>query len=223
MCSAQSLGTLVSGMANVYEANHDGPYCQAWREEAEAICKARSENDGQPQQNFNKNFYDNLEKKGLANDIKPEFPLAAESPTTGEVFDLQVLAQQGDVRALNVLQTALKLGERYLGRVSETTTYLDYLGKSQTQKAKPLAGKGMCSGVNSRIRGQFGGNFRGFHSDGVMSDGTVVEIKGPNDPRDPDQLRKQQKFAENGEVLIIDGQACANPTDHVTEAGNCKK
>jgi hypothetical protein len=49
-----------------------------------------------------------------------------------------------------------------------------------------------------------------------------VEIKGPGDSERTNQFANEKKCSKNGELLIIDHEACDPEGDITTPGGNCK-
>lgn len=202
----QSTGKVAHAGAKIIRPSPKSPLCKTWREEAEAWCKG-GKKPGERQRNFNKRFYDNLKDNNpnLYNKFDPEIPVGIIDKSTGDVVHvMHDLSAAGDPRAAAVMATWGALATRYRG-----------VGKA-------VAGKGMCSGLNARIRGQFGKNYTGLHADGRLKNGTNVEIKGPGDSERPNQFENEKKCSKSGKVLVIDHEACDPHGDITTPGGNCK-
>ena len=194
------------GAGGAFRPTPENEICKAWRAEAEEWCKGGTR-PNEKQRNFNKRFYDNLKQNNpnLSSQFSPEVPVGIIDRASGSVSQvMHQLTAAGDPRAAAVMTSWAALAARYGG-----------VGKA-------ISGKGMCSGLNSRIRGQFGKGSTGLHADGALKDGTSVEIKGPGDSERTNQFANEKKCSKNGELLIIDHEACDPEGDITTPGGNCK-
>jgi len=184
----------------------DNELCKSWREEAKRWCGSKALDPGETQRGFNKRFNNNLSNKNpsLANQFDPEIPIGVVQGGTLTVIEQAAAnaASPAHAAANALLTTWVGLGCRWL----EGT----------------IGGKGMCSGLNQRIKGLFGKGAQGIHADGLLRDGTAVEIKGPGDSPGDGQFDKMQKCAKNGKLLVIDGEACDPNNDILTPSGGCK-
>ncbi len=220
----QAVGAVVNAGAGVYRPTEQNDLCKSWREEATKWCDETNKGKKPRGRNFNKRFYENLENRNpnMFNQFDPEIPVGIQN-AAGAVTPMHQLLAAGSTAANNVMLSWCALGLRYLGATAGMpTTYTDFSGVTQKLKHKPISGKGMCSGLNSRIRGQFGSGHTGVHADGQLRDGTNVEIKGPGDKEKPGQFQKEKDCAPNGKVLVIDHEACDPNGDITTPGGACK-
>lgn len=197
------------GAGGAFRPTPENELCKSWREEAEAWCPAPTKRPGEKQPSFNKRFYDNLKQKNpdLYKQFDPEVPVGLKPTGTDTVTVLMkdlLGATPADPRALALMVNWAALAVRY-GGVGD-----------------PVTGKGMCSGLNSRIRGLFGKGTSGVHADGVLKDGTSVEIKAPNDKEKSNQFANEKKCSKNGELLVIDHKACDPEGTITTPSGACK-
>jgi hypothetical protein len=213
--TAQSAGTLVSFGAGVYRPAEDSEMCKAWREEAIAWCPPNDKNKKKGEKknrNFNKRFFENLKKKvpDIDTQLGPEQPIGLlvkgdEAKTLVGAF--KDMTGKGDPRAAAVAAVVAgwsALAPRIWG------------------VGKYITGKSMCSALNRKISSLFGSGVTGLHADGMLADGTAVEIKGPGDAEQPNQFKNLKDCSKNGKVLIIDHEACDPGGAICTPQGRCK-
>ncbi len=219
----QGVGTVVQVGAGLYRPTPDNELCKQWRENAKEWCaKGKPKRPGESQRNFNKRFYNDLNKNNpnLCKQFDPEIPVGF-TDAAGNIQVLEKLAAAGNVGANNVILSWCALGLRFWGATAGVTgPYTDFSGVTQTLSSDPITGKSMCGALNNRIWGQFGHDVVPIHADGMLRDGTAVEIKGPGDSEKPGQFDKEKACARNGEVLIIDAEACDNE-GITTKSGGC--
>ena len=195
--------------AGVYRPTVDNDLCESWREEAKRICNTgKTDLDpGETQRNFNKRFYNNLNNRnpGMANQFDPE---------------ILVGVQQGGT--LTVLEQAAANPSAAF-HAEANALILTWVGLGCQYLEGGIGGKGMCSALNQRVKGLFGAGASPIHADGMLRDGTAVEIKGPGDKPGDGQFDKEQKCAKNGKLLVIDGKACDPNNEILTPSGGCPK
>jgi hypothetical protein len=197
------------GAGDIYRPSVDNDICKAWVAEAKEWCPQPKKRPGEKQPNFNKRLYDRLKQDNpdLYKQFDPEVPVGLKPTGTDTVTVLMkdlLAADPPDPRAVALMVNWKALAARY-GGVGD-----------------PIAGKGMCSGLNSRIRGLFGKGTSGVHADGVLKDGTSVEIKAPKDKEKTNQFSNEKKCSKNGELLVIDHKACDPDGKITTPSGDCK-
>jgi hypothetical protein len=219
----QALGKIVFAGAAVASPARDTLICQVWRDKAAAICaekrrKAAAKKAGKPepkgpQANFNKSMLQDNRLADFMKGVSPEKTIGILDRAADTVRPLADLAKASGTTAAGVATAAAAL--------AVTTTWS---GLAARWTAGTIGGKGMCSGINSRIRGQFGKGFTGVHADATLADGTPIEIKGPGDPEDLKQQAKELKCSPTGKLILINHESCDNEGDAAicTKGGSCK-
>jgi hypothetical protein len=191
--TAQSASTVLNGAGAVAESKPEGKLCVAFKAAVEKFCKSPKG------RRFNDYFFKELK------DVKKYGDIA-----------------KGITREVPMLMSA---GKVVAGGVSAAATpECADLMKAIQGAASPMTGAtNLAFGVADAARGKMLGTFfanggRGSgcymkFPDGMLEDGTVIEIKGPGDKFQPGQEKSYKKIAGKNPVVVVSCEQCKAPCD----------
>lgn len=186
-------GTIMSGGAGGTSPGSESVMCKAFNEAVEAWCDPEREKG--KGKTFNDYYFDALKGQGdagkaLVADITREAPILVNARTArtleaaGQLSGSAGKAARGLAKSLDGLRAMAELGEKSWSAF----------------RWESLIASWRAKGLRGRLR----------FPDGMMPDGTPIEIKGPGDTPRKNQFRDYKRASPNGEAMEISCESCGN-------------